>query len=681
MVRDLMMHALTATRGGFQGRQGGGGDQGALLSRLMRLDVLKFLRFDPDSWIFAITEYFLLLNTPTDQRLRIVGFNLEGTAKEWFRWMKMNGLITYWDRFVESVKSCFRPSKYEDPQGALSKLLQLGTVEDYQRGFEKLMNRVTDIPESLLISFYISGLKLHLQRELLVSRPTTLGDAFAFARITETRITSTTKPSSLPNPTRTSKPLAIKWISPVEWQERLNKGLCFNCDNQWTRGHKYPGKFLLLMTEEEDDIGATTGDGGDDAVESGDISILNSLIGHGSPLYSSGYYLFAKSDDSLGMKKISLHQMQAMLEHDDVYGVYEIHYLSIETEVTTLAAHLEYLECVFNCLQERRFYVKKTKCVFGAETLEYLGHMISGGRVEMDPRKVIVMRDWPELMTQRQMRGWGDQEVTDFWELKQQLSTTPILSLLEFTQEFVVEADASDYVIWAVLLQNNHPISYFSQKLGPRMCVASTYQKELFAIVEVVYKWRQYLIGRRFKIRTDHKSIKELMQQVIQILIQQKYVRKLMGFDFVVEYKPGVANQVVDALSRMYEDRELVKAEFMAISQPIVGLLGNLKSDNETLEELEALHQQLDTGSGPDGFRREEGLLIFRQPLLWVANQVADALSQMYEDRELVKAEFMAISQPIVGLLGNLKSENEKLEELRALHQQLDTGSGPDGFL
>ncbi|GKB01143.1 hypothetical protein Tco_0829187, partial [Tanacetum coccineum] len=62
------------------------------------------------------------------------------------------------------------------------KLLQLGTVEDYQREFEKLMNRVMDIPDSLLIAFYISGLKLNLQHELLVSRPTTLGNAFSLAQ-------------------------------------------------------------------------------------------------------------------------------------------------------------------------------------------------------------------------------------------------------------------------------------------------------------------------------------------------------------------------------------------------------------------------------------------------------------------------------------------------------------------
>ena len=233
----------------------------------MRLDVPKFNGADPESWIFAINEYFQLLETRADQRLRIIGFNLEGDAAEWYRWMTRNKLITSWDGFVENVRNRFGPSKYEDPQGALSKLLQTGTVAQYQGEFGKLMNRVTDISETLLISFYISGLKPNLQRELLVSRPITLGEAFSLARITEARledqrsptVVHTTnvatsvvtqrqpttcfsvascdvdvgKPPLLPTPTQATtntnaQPLAIKWISPAERQECLNKGLCFN---------------------------------------------------------------------------------------------------------------------------------------------------------------------------------------------------------------------------------------------------------------------------------------------------------------------------------------------------------------------------------------------------------------------------------------------------------------------
>ncbi|GKB82820.1 hypothetical protein Tco_0949715, partial [Tanacetum coccineum] len=107
----------------------------------MRLDVPKFLGTDPDSWIFAITDYFTLLNTPVDQRLRVVDFNLEGEAAEWFRWMSCNKLITTWEGFLDSVQNRFGPC-----------------------------------------------LKPLLQRELLVSKPMSLGDAFALVRVTVARL-------------------------------------------------------------------------------------------------------------------------------------------------------------------------------------------------------------------------------------------------------------------------------------------------------------------------------------------------------------------------------------------------------------------------------------------------------------------------------------------------------------
>nr|GEV70443.1 transposon Ty3-G Gag-Pol polyprotein [Tanacetum cinerariifolium] len=77
----------------------------------MRLDVPDFTRTDPHSRLFPINEYFSLLNTLVDQRLRIVCLNLEGAAAEWFRWMTRNNLITDWDRFYESVTNRFGPSK------------------------------------------------------------------------------------------------------------------------------------------------------------------------------------------------------------------------------------------------------------------------------------------------------------------------------------------------------------------------------------------------------------------------------------------------------------------------------------------------------------------------------------------------------------------------------------------
>ncbi|GJZ09055.1 hypothetical protein Tco_0543338 [Tanacetum coccineum] len=80
-----------------------------------------------------------------------------------------------------------------DAKDALSKLLQMGTVAEYQKDFEMLINRVIGISESLLTSFYISGLKLTIQIELLRARPTTLGETFSLARIIEARFEAIAK--------------------------------------------------------------------------------------------------------------------------------------------------------------------------------------------------------------------------------------------------------------------------------------------------------------------------------------------------------------------------------------------------------------------------------------------------------------------------------------------------------
>jgi len=149
--------------------------------------------------------------------------------------------------------------------------------------------------------------------------------------------------------------------------------------------------------------------------------------------------------------------------------------------------------------------------------------------------------------------NWGDEAETAFEALKRAVTNPPVLVLPNFSKPFLIECDASGKGIGAVLMQQQRPIAYFSQALKGRFLLLSTYEKELIALVSAVKKWRPYLLRHPFTIKTDHQSLKFLLEQKIGTPMQQRWVSKLLGYDFLVEYK-----KVADALSRRFEDEETV---------------------------------------------------------------------------------------------------------------------------
>jgi hypothetical protein len=99
-------------------------------------------------------------------------------------------------------------------------------------------------------------------------------------------------------------------------------------------------------------------------------------------------------------------------------------------------------------------------------------------------------------------------------------------------------------------MQKGHPIAYINKALGLKQQVMSIYEKEMLAIMHAVHKWRHYLWGKHFKIRTDHVSLKYLLDQKIITPMQHQWLVKLIGYDYEIEYRRGKENVAAYALSR-----------------------------------------------------------------------------------------------------------------------------------
>ncbi|GJZ24610.1 retrotransposon-related protein [Tanacetum coccineum] len=216
--------------------------------------------------------------------------------------------------------------------------------------------------------------------------------------------------------------------------------------------------------------------------------------------------------------------------------------------------------------------------------------------VATDPSKIKAMENWSVPPNVKQLRGFlgltgyyrrfikayasinkpltlllkngfkrNAKAQSTFDQLKQAMISVPVLALPNFEKEFTVETDASRIGIWAFLIQEGHPIAYLSKTLSAKHQLMSTYKKEFLAVIPALERWRGYLLDRHFKIKTDHFSLKYLLDKRITTPTQMKWLPKLMGFDYEIIFKKGVENVLADALSRIQRKGKLVVAKNEAL--------------------------------------------------------------------------------------------------------------------
>ncbi|XP_075101810.1 uncharacterized protein LOC142177238 [Nicotiana tabacum] len=180
-------------------------------------------------------------------------------------------------------------------------------------------------------------------------------------------------------------------------------------------------------------------------------------------------------------------------------------YEAKELQSHSLDDHPLHVKSVLDVLKKEKLFANPKKCDFCVDRLIFLGFVVSGKVIEVDEMKT-----------------------------------------------FEVDCDASGVGIGAVLMQDQKPITYFSEKLSGETLNYSTYYKALYALVRALANWKHYLLPKEFVIITDHESLRFLKSQSKLNRIHAKWVEFIETFPYVIRYKQGKDNVVDDALSRRY---------------------------------------------------------------------------------------------------------------------------------
>ena len=254
----------------------------------------------------------------------------------------------------------------------------------------------------------------------------------------------------------------------------------------------------------------------------------------------------------------------------------------------TVEEEIQRLRLVFQRLREANLKLKPKKCALFQKSVLYLGHVVSEAGITTDPEKIQVVREWPTPKCLREVRSfigltsyyrryvkgysdiarplqalteksrifrWTDECEEAFRRLKRLLSSAPILSYPDPSGgKFYLDTDASGYGIGAVLSQEQggqeRVIAYASRALKKperNYCVT---RRELLAVVTYVKHFKPYLYGRGFVVRTDHGSLRWLLNFQNPEGQVARWIQVLGEYDYQVIHRPGKGHGNADGLSR-----------------------------------------------------------------------------------------------------------------------------------
>ena len=254
---------------------------------------------------------------------------------------------------------------------------------------------------------------------------------------------------------------------------------------------------------------------------------------------------------------------------------------------STFEQHLERLEQVLSRILKAGLKLKASKCYIFQRRTEFLGHIISGNGIEVQPSKISAVTEWPtpanlhdvrsfiglcsyyrrfvpgfakvaaplhELMRKHVRFFWGPAQEDSFNKLKECLVSAPVLAMPRDDGEYILDTDACDIGLGAVLSQVQdgieRPIAYASRSLNKQEKNYCTTRKELLAVVYGLKQYKHYVLGRPLRIRSDHSALMWLKRTSEPVAQQARWLEFIEQFQYTIEHRPGHRHGNADSLSR-----------------------------------------------------------------------------------------------------------------------------------
>ena len=284
---------------------------------------------------------------------------------------------------------------------------------------------------------------------------------------------------------------------------------------------------------------------------------------------------------------------------------YAFSYLDDVIIVTeTFEEHLRWLRHVLKRIADAGLTINREKSEFCRSEVKYLGVLVNRDGFRPDPDKIAPIMDYPVPKNLKQLRRflgmaswyrkflenfatiaepltsltkkgvkyeWSDAHRYAFEQVKALVASAPVLHRPSFEHQFIIHTDASDTGLGAVLTQSidgeERVLSFASRTLSAAERNYSVTERECLAVLWAVQKFRSYVEGYKFKVITDHSSLKWLCNLRNPSGRLARWALRLQGFDYEIEHRKGSLNLVPDALSRMYEDE--TECEIAAFDVPV----------------------------------------------------------------------------------------------------------------